>query len=305
VVTTLITVVPPRRLPGAVPTGPVGRRLARQLLAAGETVRVLAPGPEARGWPDGVELIEGSVLDPAASPQAFSGLDRMFLAGATPETRDQTPRPVYEVLRRAADGGVRQATVLSSHGPVFEIRQPPEQWYWLAVERAVEESIPSWTHIRPSAVMASILDEGYPPTGSSWAATIRGNGVIREPNIDAAYPFIDEDDLAAVAVVTLLSTAHAGSVIEAIGPSISTRARIDIISNAIGRPVNLEELSPDQARQLWREQGWPAETIETTLWAQAQFIAQPLAPDTTIERVLGHPARTFEQWINAHLDAFC
>jgi uncharacterized protein YbjT (DUF2867 family) len=304
-VTTLITVVPPRRLPGAVPTGPVGRRLAGQLLAAGEPVRVLTPRPEAWGWPDAVELVEGSVLDPAASPQAFAGLDRMFLAGATPETRDQTPRSVYDVLRRAADGGVRQVTVLSSHGPVFEISQPREQWFWLAVERAVEESIPSWTHIRPSAVMASMLDGGYPPAGSSWSATIRRGGVIREPNVDAAYPFIDEDDLAAVAVAALLSTAYAGSIIEAIGPSSSTRARIALISDAIGRPVNLEELSVGQARQLWREQGWPADTIEVTLWAQAQFIAQPLAPDPTIERVLDRPARTFGQWLHAHLDAFC
>jgi uncharacterized protein YbjT (DUF2867 family) len=303
-VTTLITAVPPRRLPGAVPTGPVGRCLAERLAAAGEPVRVLAPGPELRGWPDDAELIEGSVLDPTASPKAFAGLDRVFLAGATPATRGEKVTAAYEVVRRAIDGGAGQVTVLSSHGPVFEMNQPPEQWFWLAVERAVEASVPRWTHIRPSAVMASILSEGYPPTGSSWAATIRAGGVIREPNVDAEYPFVDEDDLAVVAAMTLLDAGYDGLTIEADGPTISTRTRVALISDAIGKPVRLEELSPDEARRQWREEGWPAETIEVTLWAQAQFLAHPLPPGPAIERVLGRPARTFAQWLDRHRDAF-
>jgi uncharacterized protein YbjT (DUF2867 family) len=158
--TTLITVVPPGRLPGAVPTGPVGRQLAQRLLRAGEAVRVLAPKEEAWGWPAGVELIEGSVRRPGEAPHAFVGLDRMFLAGATFEARAEAPDAVCEVVRRAVDGGVQNVVVLSSHRPLFEIEQPPEQWHWLAVERAVEASCPCWTHIRPYAVMASMLVGG-------------------------------------------------------------------------------------------------------------------------------------------------
>ena len=150
--TTLITVVPPARTPGAVPTGLVGRQLAHDLLPSGEAVRLLAPKEEARGWPAGVELIEGSVRRPAEAPHAFVGLDRMFLAGATPEARGEAPDVVCEVVRRAVDGGVQNVVVLSSHGPLFEIEQPPEQWHWLAVERAVEASCPCWTHIRPAAL---------------------------------------------------------------------------------------------------------------------------------------------------------
>ena len=198
-----------------------------------------------------------------------------------------------------------QLTVLSSHGPVFEMSQPPERWFWLAVERAVEMSAPRWTHIRPSAVMASMLVGGYPPTGSSWAAMIRRGQVIREPNLDAAYPFVDADDVAAVAAAALLGTADGGRVIEADGPPISARARAALISDAIGTPVRLEELSPDEARRRWLEEGWPAETIEVTLWAQTEFLAHPLPPNPTIDRVLGRPARTFPQWLASHRDAFC
>jgi len=169
--------VPPRRLPGAVPAGPVGRWLAHRLLAAGEAVRVLALGQDASRWPDGVEPIEGSVLRPAESPDAFAGLDRMFLAGAAPETRREAPTAVRDVVRRAVDGGVQDVAVRSSHGPMFVVSQPPEQWFWLAAERAVDAPCPRWTHIRPSAVMASMLAEGYRSAGSSWAETIRRGGL--------------------------------------------------------------------------------------------------------------------------------
>jgi uncharacterized protein YbjT (DUF2867 family) len=304
-VTTLITAVPPRRVPGAVPTGPVGRQLARRLLSRGENVRVLAPEPEAAGWPDGTEVIIGSVLRPAESPTAFAGADRLFLAGATPESLwERPPVAVHDVVRRATEGGVRRIVVLSSHGPVFEVDLPPRQWYWLAVERAVEASGVAWTHIRPSAVMASMLADGYPPTGSAWAESIRVERVVREPNGDAAYPFLDEDDLAAVADTAFFDDTYDGSIVEALGAPVSARERVRLIADAIGEPVRFEELTPDQAREHWRRHGWPDETIEATLWAQARFLAEPLPPDHTIERILGRPPRTCARWVSDHADAF-
>ena len=93
--------------------------------------------------------------------------------------------------------------------------------------------------------------------------------------------------MAAVAVMALLGAVDGGRVIEADGRPISARARAALISDATGKPVRLEEVSADQARRRWQEEGWPPETIEATLWAQAELLAHPLAPDPAIERVLG------------------
>lgn len=302
--TTLITSVPPRKAPGAVPVGPVGRCLARGLLARGESVRVLCAHSDASGWPEGVEMIEGSVLRPAEAPSAFVGIDRLFLAGATPEVRTERPHSVSEVVSRAVEGGARAIVVLSSHGPVFAMSLPPEQWHWLAVERAVEASPVAWTHIRPSAVMASMLAGGYPPTGSAWAEVIRASRVIREPYGDARYPFIDEEDLAEVAATVLFDPGYAGSVLDALGPAISARQRASLIAEAIGEALTFEDLTPDEARLLWRSQGWPEETIEVTLWAQSQFLIQPSISDPTVERVLGRAPRAFADWLQRHVEAF-
>ena len=74
------------------------------------------------------------------------------------------------------------------------------QVIWLAIEKAVERSGIAWTHIRPSAVMGAVLEGTYPATGSDWPETIPADGVVREAFLNEGhYPFIHEEDLAAVA----------------------------------------------------------------------------------------------------------
>jgi uncharacterized protein YbjT (DUF2867 family) len=295
--TTLITAVPPRKAPGSVPTGPVGRRLAARLLAAGDPVRILAPGSEAAGWPDGVQVVDGDVTRPQGTTSAFDGVQRLFLAGAAPGT-------VRDVIDQAVAGGVHRIVVLSSHGPEFEITLPREQWYWLAIERAVEAAPVRWTHLRPSAVNASMLPEGCPYPGASWAELIRAHGVIRQPHGSAAVPHLDEDDLAAVATTVLFDDAAASTVVDVAGPPITARHRVELIGRAIDRTIRFEELTPDQARALWREQGWREDTIAITLWAQAHTLAHPASPVPTVERLLGRPPRLFADWVADHAAAF-
>ncbi|WP_036720030.1 NAD(P)H-binding protein [Paenibacillus harenae] len=301
----LVTVVPAGKHPGASPTEPIGRCLVDRLIKAGEQVRVLAERPQTTGWPDGVEVVEGSITRPSESLDAFRGIKRVFLAGASPKT-------VREFLDQAQKGGVRRIVVLSSHGPEYEIHYPPETWHWLAIERAVEESGAEWAHIRPSAVMASTLTGCYPATGSAWVASIRTEGVIREPYIQAAYPFIDEGDLAGVAAAALLEDGYTGQIVEAGGANISAVERVRIIGETLGREIRLQEITPNQARELWRSQGWPEETIEVTLYALSEFGAHPAFyaqwtaenADPTIKQALGRSARTYAQWVADHVEDF-
>jgi len=81
-----ITRVPPLDYPGGVPTEPVGRRLAEQLLAAAEHVSILAEGEQAKQRPDGVAVMEGSVARPTEVPAAFEGIALLLLAYPDPST---------------------------------------------------------------------------------------------------------------------------------------------------------------------------------------------------------------------------
>lgn len=297
--TTLLTVVADRDLPGQVPTaGPVGHHLAARLIEAGEAVRVLAPPTATSGWPDGVEVVVGDVARPAESAAAFAGIRRLFLSGAVPET-------AHQLVALAREGGAERIVVLSSHGPEFEIQYEPEAWHWLAVEVVVERSGARWTHLRPSPVMAhQTRQDGHSYTGPDWADTIRRGGVVREPYADARYPLIHEHDLAAVAAALLSDDRHAGQAVTAYGPLISPREQLRLIGQALGRTITFEELTPEQAAERKRRAGIPEEMIELGLSVSADLLANPMEPDDTVATLLGRPPRTYADWLADNLDAF-
>ncbi|MFD6757398.1 NAD(P)H-binding protein [Micromonospora gifhornensis] len=301
----LLTAVVARKDAGSSPTGIVGRRLARQLVDAGDRVRVLAEPGQVDGWPDGVEVVEGSITRPLGHAEVFVGVDGVFLAGAVPAT-------VRDALKVAQSAGVRRIVVLSSHGPEYEQAYPPETWFWLAIERAVERSGMEWTHIRPSAVMGAVIEGTYPATGSDWPDTISDERIVREACLNEGhYPFIHEDDLAAVAAAALRTDDHVGAVVEAVGLPISTRSRVTSIAKAIGRDIAAVEVTPDDSRANWRRRGWPDNSIDVTLYALEEYGAQlaeltqwTLDQRPAVHEIIGRPLRGFDEWAVENADLF-
>lgn len=112
----LITATPPSRLPGAVPTAPVGRTLARRLVGAGRHVCALVPSEEAGGWPAGTEIIDGTVTEPSAAEAAFAGVTGAFIAGLVGFEFTR----MRELTNMLLSGPLSRVVVLSSHGSEFE-----------------------------------------------------------------------------------------------------------------------------------------------------------------------------------------
>ncbi|MEV6399416.1 NAD(P)H-binding protein [Streptomyces sp. NPDC051907] len=301
----LLTAVSPRKDEGNSPTGIVGRRLARQLRAAGRRVRVIAEPDQCDGWPDTVDVVEGSITRPLECARAFDGVEAVFLAGAHPSTVD-------DALTLARDAAARRVVVLSSHGPEYEAANPPETWFWLAIEKAVERSGLSWTHIRPSAVMGAVVEGTYPATGSDWRDTVRADAVVREAFLDQGhYPFIHEDDLAAVAAAALVGDGYAGSVVEAVGPPLSTRSRIRSIAAALGRDIDTVDLTPQESRAIWQRRGWPDGAIDVTLYALEEYGARfaellqwTLDQRPSVQDIIGRRPRTYDDWVSENIDLF-
>ncbi|MET9323444.1 NAD(P)H-binding protein [Streptomyces sp. NPDC003038] len=301
----LLTVVSRRKDEGNSPTGIVGRSLARQLLAKGRQVRVIAEPDQCDGWPDAVEVVEGSITRPVECSRAFDGVEAVFLAGAHPST-------VQDALTLARDAAARKIVLLSSHGPEYEEANPPETWFWLAIEKAVERSGLAWTHIRPSAVMGAVIEGTYPATGSDWPDTVRADGVVREAFLDQGhYPFIHEEDLAAVATAALIGDDYTGTVIEAVGPPLSTRSRVRSIAAALRCDIDTVQLAPDESRAIWQHLGWPDGAIDVTLYALEEYGARfaelaqwTLDQQPSVQDIIGRPPRTYDDWVSENIDAF-
>lgn len=301
----LLSAVAPRKREGSSPTGLVARHLARQLLDCGVAVRVLTEPSQSEGWASGTEVVCGSIANLREAAPALAGVSRIFLAGAEPGT-------INQVLDAACAAGVDRIVVLSSHGPEYEQAFPPETWFWLAIEKAVECSGVPWTHIRPSAVMGSALEGTYPATGSDWIDSIGNEGTIREPFLESGYyPFIHEADLAAVAAVALIEDGYTGKVLEAVGLPISTRSRVVALEKSLGRNIATEELTPDQARAAWHRLGWPSGAVEVTLFALEAYGIRlkeltewTIAQSPSVEAMIGRPPRSFEQWACENVGAY-
>ncbi len=124
---------------------------------------------------------------------------------------------------------------------------------------------------------------------------------LRAPR-DAATSPIDERDIAAVAVRALLDDVHSGAEYVITGPqSLTQREQVLTIGDVIGRQLQFEEITPDDAR---RELGFPPAAMNMLLNAWSAAVGLPAYVTTTVAQVTGKAARTFAEWVANHEQAF-
>jgi uncharacterized protein YbjT (DUF2867 family) len=129
--------------------------------------------------------------------------------------------------------------------------------------------------------------------------------VVREPYGDAVTAMVHEADIAAVAARALVEEGHAGRTYGLTGPErLSTRDKVRIIGEAIGREVPFVELTEEQAREKMAAEGQPEEMIEFLINVFGNVPEEPNIVNSNVEKVTGRPARTFAQWAAEHTDAF-
>ena len=286
----------------------MARHLAADLARSGAAVRVLVPAGEAGGWPDGVEVVGGSVADPEATPSAFAGVDGLFLGGLAA----MVPTGLRALVNLVLAGGVRRVVVLGSHARDVETEFSEETWQWLAFEQALQSRGVQWAHVRPVGLFANALAGGYPISGAWWVTRVRDGEPLWEFRPEVPVPFIDEADVAAVIAHVLTTGGFGGQMLDISGVVTSAAERARQLGEVIGRPVRLAELeTEDDARECWREQGWPEVTIETTLWIARHYAANLdrnlmalTGQQETAQRILGRPTRTFADWLATHSACF-
>ncbi|QGZ49710.1 MULTISPECIES: NmrA family NAD(P)-binding protein [Streptomyces] len=266
-------------------TGTVGRQIVTELLARGHAVRALTrDAAKARAvLPDAVEVAVGDLTDPDSLTEALTdvtGLHLITFGGAAFAPLETGPR-VLELARKA---GVRRVTVL--HGG----EDTP-------VERAVKETADlDWTVVLPVEFMSNVLE---------WAPGVRADDEVREPFADRLSAMVHEGDIGAVAAVALTEEGHGGRSYVVTGPEVLTlRDKVAALGAARGREIRLVELTEEQAVARWRQAGLPEHVIGFLLEAYGNTPEVGRTVVDTVERVTGHPARTFAEWAADHADAF-
>lgn len=267
----------------------MGRQVLAQLPASGVRIRALVRDPHTAALPPDVEVVRGDLTLPETLDECLDGADAVFLVWTAP------PAAITPALERIARRARRIVFLSAPHKtphPLFQ--QPnPAALVQVEIERQIEASGCQWTFLRPGMFASNAR--------FWWGPRIRaGAHMLRWPYIDAPTAPIDERDIAAVAVHALLEDGHAGAEYVLTGPqSLTQSEQLAIIGDVIGRPLRMDEISPDDARRECLAH-FPASVADMLLNAWAAAIGQPAFVTSTVAEITGSPARTFREWATDH-----
>ncbi len=269
-------------------TGRIGRQVIAQLLAMGVPVRALTRRPETADLPAAVELVTGDLTVPESLEPGLRGIGTAFLLWTAP------PDTASAAIERLASHARRVVFLSSPHQtphPFFQQPNPMAAFH-ANLERLIADSGVESTILRPGMFASN--------TRLWWASQIQQGDVVRWPYAEVETAPVDERDIAAVAARALTEEGHAGGDYVLTGPeSLSHAEQVRQIGEAIGRQLRFEEMSPDEFRR-----GVPAAAANMLLAAWQAALGRPAYVTSTVEEILGSPARTFRQWAFDHADAF-
>jgi uncharacterized protein YbjT (DUF2867 family) len=265
-------------------TGKTGRRISALLADAGANVRVAArnPGPELPG----TRSVEFDWFDDTSHDAALDGADAVYVI--PPALVVDHVAMSTALFARAAALGVQRVVLLSARGVDADDTIPLRRAELALLDTPGLDA----TVIRPSW-FAQNFTEGVFAGGVA-------DGVLAAPAGDGREPFIDADDIAAVAATLLLdhTGAHRGEALDLSGSVAYTFAEAaDVVSARVGHPVRYVDLAPDDFVAGAVAAGLPAD-YAGLLASLFEVIRNGWDAHVSdgVERVLGRPARSLAEW---------
>lgn len=262
-------------------TGKTGRRVAGVLAAQGVTARV---GTRTPGPPRGLEVpVAFEWYDPATYKAAVDGVDAVFMVPPT-FTVDYVPLIDAFLAEAKAVGGPR-VVFLSARGAAIGEHIPMRGAEQLLIAGALEHTIlrPAWFNQNFSEYF--LLDP------------VRHN-MIPVPTGEGRTPFVDLDDVAAVAVAALTGPGHAGAVYDLSGPeSLTFGEAAGILGDILARDIAFIDMAPEAWKAAAIGAGMPADyaDLATELLGFVRTGGEDLV-SMDVENVLGRAPRSFADW---------
>jgi uncharacterized protein YbjT (DUF2867 family) len=275
-------------------TGTVGSEVVRALRERAERTRALVRDPEkaARMLPSEVELARGDLDDPGALAEAMEGIERLFLLAPVDQRMVELEG---KVLDAAKEAGVEHVVKLSvSHA------DPMADTFFARMhgqgERQLKSSGLAWTILRPTFFMQNL---------QGLSGMVK-SGTIYQPAGDGRAGHVDVRDIAAVAAAALSEGGHEGKTYWITGPQdLSFHDIAKVFSDVTGKPVTYVDVPRDAAKQSITGAGMPEWQAEAVLELTDLLRAGKMSGvSSDVERVTRRPARSLEQFVRDHLDAF-
>jgi uncharacterized protein YbjT (DUF2867 family) len=258
-------------------TGKVGRRLTARLAEAGHDVR-------------GVSRSTAIPLDWHDETTWAAALDGVAAVYLIPPDE---PFPAEAFAAAAVQAGVRR--LVSQSGRRIEVLTEaaganPGDIGMHAAQNAVQAAGVEWTVLQANNFNQNFSEGDYREAVRAGELALPLEGVVE--------PFIDVEDIAAVAAAVLTEDGHHGKVYELSGPeALSFPEAMDAIAKASGTTVAFRAESPEEHDAAMRSMGLPAELIGFLNVMYQVMREGALAPVADgVDRVLGRRPRAFADW---------
>ncbi|HTB91693.1 MAG TPA: NmrA family NAD(P)-binding protein [Candidatus Sulfotelmatobacter sp.] len=233
-------------------TGQVGGEVARNLLAAHQTVRgVVRDVSKAKAWAErGCEVVAADMNDPAALAAAFEGAEGVFVL--VPPNFDPSPdfqeaRAIADTLARAL-GSARPGRVVH----LSTVGAQATHLNLLSQHTIIEQALGKLS------VPITFLRPGWFMENSRWDVASARNGLIQSflQPLDKPVAMVATADVGYLAAELLQEKSQGHRVVELEGPRRVTPNEIAAsFAKLLGRPVRVEAVPRETWGSLFKSQG--------------------------------------------------
>jgi uncharacterized protein YbjT (DUF2867 family) len=271
--------------------GRVGRNIVRRLARENVDVRLTFSSPQELATMPVDGAMVGNYNDPGQMVKAFSSIDAAFVYAPDVHASDA----LFNAARKA---GVRQVVLLSS---ASVSKAPPGENPIAERHRAAENAARSagldWTFIRPDTLASNCLQ---------WAPGIRAEQRVYTPYPESKRSAVHEDDVAMLAVSSLIGTQNVGRVFEITGGRLlSIREQVSTIAVRLGKPVECVQITHEEAvRRMTSNPAQSPQAAARILDYLKKSVTVPPRITDDFEQATGCAPRDFSEWVEDHLAEF-
>jgi NAD(P)H dehydrogenase (quinone) len=239
-----------------------------------------------------LDLDDAETAGLSAIQPAFAGIDRVFLVSGYDIRMLVQCKAAIDAGRLAGVSHVVHLGASAAENTTISHLS----WH-LLIEAYLERSGLGYTHVRPAQFMQNLLLSEAAP------------GVLTYFSGDAQVNWVDVGDIAAVAATVLRDPwQHAGSAYHLAAEAASMPEIAGLLGEVTGRPWRYEPAKPqafyDQTVAAGHDPIYMACVRNYFERIGSGSLADRANVFTTIETVLGRPATSLRQFLEAHRDTF-
>ncbi len=277
-------------------TGRVGSEVIKELVKRKASVRALVRKQDtSTKMPDGVEVVQGDLLDPVSVRKALDGVDKLYLLNAVVPDELTQGLIAYDLAKKLK----LKQIVYHSVFKVEQFKDVPHFASKLTIESALREFNLPFTIIRPNYFYQNDV---------SLKDVMLKAGTYPMPLGIPGISAVDTRDIAEAAAIALTSEGHLGKTYNLNGPEILSGKKIaSIWSGLLGKEIRYPGEDLDAFEEQMRQSAPSWSAFDIRMMFQGYLERGFVAEDGDIEaltKLLGHPPRRYEDFARETVEAW-